>query len=48
MQTSKQYPIDGMYKMRSAITNPKRMMPDAGKNGTIIMAMAIKTFLGSK
>lgn len=45
MQTSKQYPIDGMYRIRSAITKPNRMMPDAGRNGTITMEVATKTFL---
>jgi hypothetical protein len=42
---SKQNPIDGMYKILSAITKPTRIMPDAGKNGMINNVRAMRMSL---
>lgn len=45
MHINKQYPIDGMYKIRSAITKPNLIMPVAGKNGIIKKLIAMQTLL---
>ena len=45
MATRSENPIDGMYKIRSAMTNPTLMMPHAGKNGTTIKDSAMRIFL---
>lgn len=39
--TSKQKPIDGMYRTLSAITKPNLINPDAGRNGIMRKIKAI-------
>lgn len=48
MATRRENPIEGMYKILSAITNPSLMMPMAGRNGTIISENAMRIFLQKK
>lgn len=43
--TNRQYPKDGTYKTRSAITKPTEMRCDDGVNGTMRNAMAMRMCL---
>lgn len=48
MATRTENPIEGMYKIRSAMTKPTLMMPLAGRNGTMSRDRAIRIFLENK
>lgn len=41
-------PIDGMYKILSAMTKPTLRIPKAGENGMIRSTRAVRSFLKLK